>query len=429
DEERYNKSFNISYTGTLNLNPGDEIYLFCESRVNFENDGDGPAWYTGTIDSGYFNIKALTTVASSQAPLILPFEQYSRICQSNTDQPDAFRSNYFGRVDSEPVNYGEDGPGAFRSRTNGKLIRGFPVDGNQPYQSWSDAFESAQAIDGVGAGVEMVDNYQVIRMEPLQHFYKNEEIARFSWVGDITKKVASEYYYNELEAGYKKWANEEFNNLDEFNTRQDRTLPITQLKKKLSLISSDIGSGYTLEFVRRDRFEDASTKDNDNDDSIFVIQLRRSGNGFIVDRDEDFTSLTGVLDPGTVYNAKISVSRNILRNGARISGSLYLLNGSVNLAFAEGNSTLVTQLSNEASPLVEADPIPIDKLERALWRPEEYKFKFKPTWEQRQALFNNPTGYISFSSTDRNYKKGYILELVPDQSTREIDFKLLRANL
>ncbi|MGD1960556.1 MAG: hypothetical protein ACFB2Y_16975 [Fulvivirga sp.] len=425
----FTKNFTISRNEILNLEPGDDIYLYCASRINFDDAGNGPAQYAGEITSGYFNVEALTTSVDTTAPLILPHEMYSRICQSITDQPDAFRSDYYGRQDSEPVAYGQDGPGALRSRTNGKLLRGFPIEDNEPHQSWSGAYASAQAIDGVGAGLEVVNNYEVIRMEPLGHFYKNEEIVRLNWVEGITKKVATDYIYNELDCGYKKWANEEFNNLDEFNTRQDRVLPVTQLKKELSLVSPDIGSGYTLEFTKRDRYQEASTRDNDNDNEIFVIQLRRSGGGFIVDRDEDFTTLTGVIDPGTVYNAKISVARNILRNGAQIAASLYLLNGSINLAFSEGNSTLVTQLAGEAAPLAESDPIPASMLERALWRPEEYGFKHKPNWFQRMALYANPTGYVSFSETDKNHKKGYILELVPDQSTREIDFTLLRANL
>jgi hypothetical protein len=44
------------------------------------------------------------------------------------------------------------------------------------------------------------------------------------------------------------------------------------------------------------------------------------------------------------------------------------------------------------------------------------------------SIQDNPYGYIEFSTSDRNFKKGYLLEAQVDNTTREVTFKMLKAN-
>jgi hypothetical protein len=417
---------NFTLTHTTNLLVGDEVYVYMEMKYL---GSSGPEFSTLWDITFSLSIDAETTFPSTTVPLFLKHEALARITESITDEPDSFRSAYYGRTDSEPTAYPEDGGGSLRGLASGKIIRGFPLAGNSTHINLKDAIESCLAIDGVGIGIETTGNKQRVRMEQLNYFYSPVRVAQFPYVKDIEKSVADDFIYNELEAGYDKWANEELNNLDEFNTKREFTLPITQIKKRLILKAPWSASGYTIEFLRRDPYKEGTNKDNDRDNDNFVIQLRRESGELVTDKDEDFAELNNLISPETVYNAKLSVMRNIKRNGPYIRSGLYHQDDKfVKLAFGEGNTAFTSRLTSETEVLDETT-IAVEDLGQALWLPEIYKFKHKPTRTELEAITANPYGIIEFSATNKNWKKGWLLEQQPDAKSGLISYLLLRANV
>ncbi|MBL6448578.1 hypothetical protein JMN32_19865 [Fulvivirga sp. 29W222] len=425
------KTYTVNYQHTFNFTAGQEVYLHAFSDVDYEGESGGDWIYRQKItlkDTSYMRIDSATSFPSTISPVVLIHEAWSRVCQSITDQEDSFRSDYYGRTDSEPRQYSVDGEGSLRGQTDGALLRGFPLKDNPMHTSFKEMFEGCNAIDSIGVGIDKEGTKQVIRVEPVSHFYSKERSIILNWVNDIRKKVDATRFYNEIKAGYKKWANEEYNNLDEFLSRRELTLPITQVKNSLDLISPFIAGGYTLEFTRRDRYKDATTKDNENDNETFIIELRRTAGGFEPARNQDFTMLDNILDPNTVYNANLSISRNLIRNGAIIAASLIKSEEGIKMSFGEGNTRVLSQKTGE-DLIIESGEITKEQLGKAIWRNEIYLFKHRLSLMQWRTINQHPTKYIEFSPTDRNHKKGYILEAVPDQRTREVSFTLLRANL
>lgn len=420
----YDKSLVHNFT----MDVGDRLYIY--GKVRRPSVGSTDKWTVmGKVNDCKINLTGLTIIPATTRPLFLQHESLSRIIESITDEPDSFRSAYYGRTDSEPTAYPEDGGGSLRGLASGKIIRGFPLAGNSTHINLKDAIESCLAIDGVGIGIETTGNKQRVRMEQLNYFYSPVRVAQFPYVKDIEKSVADDFIYNELEAGYDKWANEELNNLDEFNTKREFTLPITQIKKRLILKAPWSASGYTIEFLRRDPYKEGTNKDNDRDNDNFVIQLRRESGELVTDKDEDFAELNNLISPETVYNAKLSVMRNIKRNGPYIRSGLYHQDDKfVKLAFGEGNTAFTSRLTSETEVLDETT-IAVEDLGQALWLPEIYKFKHKPTRTELEAITANPYGIIEFSATNKNWKKGWLLEQQPDAKSGLISYLLLRANV
>lgn len=425
--ERYSTGEPI-YDAVLNLLPGDEVYIYATYRFHYESVSGDANIKLEKLSNFSVEINSETVTPATTAPLFLKHEALARIIESITDEADSFRSGYYGRTDSEPTAYAADGEGSLRGIASGKIIRGFPFASNTTHASLKDAMETCMAIDGVGMGVEKDGIKQRVRVEKLVYFYSPERVAQFPYVKDIRKNVADDFIFNELEAGYDKWSNEEINNLDEFNTRREFLLPITQVKKRLVLKSPFIASGYTIEFLRRDPYTEGTTKDNDRDNDVFVIQLRRESGELVTDKDEDFAELNNLISPETVYNAKLSVMRNIKRNGPLIRSGLYHQDDKhIDLAFGEGNTTFSSRLNSE-SAVVSETSIAVGALGQALWRPEIYSFKHKPTRMQMEAITANPYGIIEFSKTNKDWKKGYLIELSPDAKSGLANFRLLRAN-
>lgn len=374
-----------------------------------------------------FNVIGDTVIPATTAPMYLKHEVFSRVVESITDESDSFRSEYYGRTDSEPTAYGADGSGSLRAVLDGNLLRGFPLADNPVHVSFKDILECCQAIDGVGVGITTTGLKQRIHVEPLSFFYNSTPVARFNNVLDVSKEVDDEYLHNELEAGYDKWNNEFSNNLDEFATKREFTFPITQIKSRIILKCPYVVSGYTFEFVRRDRYTEGTSKDNDRDNDNFILQLRRNSGALVVDRNEDFAELNNVISPETIYNAKLSVMRNILRNGSLIRAGLHHHEEAyIKLAFGEGNTAFTSRLNTE-SELVDEKQIQVKKLPRPLWFPEVYAFRVKPTEDQNDAIDANPYGLIEFSTSDRDFKRGYLIESRPDGDSGLTEFRLLRA--
>ena len=376
-----------------------------------------------------FIVTADTTVPATTAPLFLKHEALARIIESITDEADSFRSEYYGRTDSEPTAYAADGEGSLRGIASGKIIRGFPFATNTTHANLKDALETCMAIDGVGLGIETSGIKQRVRIEKLEYFYSPVRVAQFPYVKNIEKVVADDSIYNELEIGYDKALNESINNLDEFNTRREFALPITQVKNRLVLIAPWSASGYTIEFLRRDPYVSAASKDNERDNNVIIIQLRRESGDLVTDKDEDFAALNNLISPETVYNAKLSVMRNIKRNGPLIRSGLYHQDDKqIKLAFGEGNTAYSSRLTSETSVLDET-VIAVEDLGQALWLPEIYRLKHKPTRSQLEAITANPYGIIEFSATNKNWKKGWLIEQQPDAKSGLISYSLLRANV
>lgn len=414
------------------LAKGDEVYLFAEVIIT-----GGPSSSMSFLANSnsipseeYFEIiTADTQIEESDANVVMVDDAFSQVIESITGKANSFYSDHYGRTDSTPA-YSSDGEGSLRCVTNGYQIR--TID-KSIHCTLRDLITTFAGIDGIGLGIESIDGVERVRVEPITYWYQTKKMMSLSFVKDIDKEVEKDLIFNQVEAGPTLWKNEKINNLDEFNTKAEWTLPITQVKNLLDLKIPYITGGYPIEFTRREKNE--PTKDSRYDDSNFVIQLKRIEGGFAPAKDEGFTTVENVISPSTSYNLLLSPARCFRRNGRLIRASLYKqASQSVVFTFGEANKTLNTQYTAEAAVLENADLIATE-LDDALFVPEVYTVRAKLTREQLDTLNvtdvtadNNIFQYIEFSKTDKDYKRGYVLEARPASNSNEVVMKLLKAN-
>jgi hypothetical protein len=424
-------NFNPTFAdGVLN----DEYYFYFRLTVNLAAIGGSTnrVEFDTTATNRLF-MQSDTSFPATQATGTLIHETFERVLRSITDRPNdaIFYSTYFGRTEN---GYASDGPGSLRLILTGNKVRG--IESKGVTLSLSQLINFVMAVDGVGIGIERTGAIERVRVEALTHWYQAQKMMRLEYVKDLKKEIIPELIYSGVKVGYdNKALNEQTNNLDEFNVYREYTTPITVLKNALVLMTDVITAGYAIEFLRRNR--EAQTRDTERDDDVICVQLRRDGLNLITDKNQDFAELTGVLDPPTVYNVKLSPARCLKRNGRLIRAGLEKnTTDSLRFNFAPANSSMSSRLTSEVSNVPENDSPPISELDKPLFLAERYTFKAVLTREQWKYLNttdasapNNVWQYIEFSESTGNWMRGYLMKAKPTPDTLEGEFELIRANV
>lgn len=427
-------------TYTVTLGAGDKVYLYGQNNYGSSAvfDIENNFWANSILTSfgqplapadadTVCEVTALTTFPSTEAITVPIHEAWQRVVQSATGKSNSFKSDYYGRVEN---GYASDGPGSLRVITNGNQVRQLPIIDKPIFTSPKELVDACRAIDGVGLGLEKNTNgSDRLRVEPLSFFYQNVKALRLDYVQDISREVAEPFYYNEMDLGYANWnaRGKQLNNLDEFNTKRNYALPISQVKRKLALLCPWIASGYVIEFVRREGAT-SQTTDTEQDNLNFIICLRRSGPSLVTEKNEAVT-VANVIDASSVYNARITPMNNLLRNGQMIRSGLYKRDTlTIKMTLGEGNNEITT-ITSPSPDVVNEKEIAITKLGKPLWLPEFYNFSAAPSTADWAAFEQNPYGYIEFSANNKNHVKGYLTLATPDSDDRRVKFKLLAAAL
>lgn len=426
----YNHDLNVPVTNyDLSLVPGDKIYLYGDLSIeDVAGSYDFEARFLLKTTS-YIKITGKTQTEETTANAMLVHEFFTRIFQVITDEASPFYSSLYGRTDSAVQTYEQDGEASMRAVAGGFQVRGFPIEDKPIFANAKDAIKSFQAIDNIGVGIEVIDGKQKVVIEKLDYFYDaSKTIYNIPFVSNIETSVAKEYYYNEVEIGYEKWENELPGGLDEFNTKRLWSLPITVIKRRLSQLSKYRAGGYDIEATRRQRYSETSTTDWKSDNDNFIICVRRNGELFMTEKDEDFVNVLGVMDAATTYNLKIHPKRNLLRWGNVIKAAAYKQwENYMKFAYGDANYKMSTQLLTESDPVVENEDVLLSDLPDPLWVPEFVTFTAKCTRQNIEKLMEAPKGVIGYSRTDTDFKKGFVINVKINSQDNEAQYKLLKA--
>lgn len=443
-------------TFTETMEPGDRLYLYGEV---FVHDFNGGPFLTEVLLSmgvgSYLKVSAPTTTASTTCAGLLVHEVLQRCCEAATDTRDAFYSEFYGRTDTR-LPYQQDGPGAYRFVTNGFYLRGFPLlTAPAPAAGETDtrkglslsldtAYEGFNAIDCLGQGIEQRDGKPVVRIEPRAYFYQSATVLELGAVNELKKGVCTDWLYNEAQVGYAHWQSGAPNGLDEFNGLRTYSLPLTQLKKTYTAVSTLNAAGYLIEEARRDRYAAGSTKEGKADAEPFVIcvtyvpaSIDTSGplpvsvpahyasqttQGFVAG------SIGGILSADTAYNLPLAPGRMLRAHGPWLRAGLSAQTTKrLLLGKTEGNAHLVSQRTGEAAPLPEFADVPVTDLAAPLVLAEPYEFTVRLRRGQMARLKANPYGRISFLDGLGQRKAGYLLRAERAPQSGLTTFTLLRA--
>jgi hypothetical protein len=449
----YDGTIQVSnFSRTVNLNIGDQVFLYSTYYVH-EVGGLGTgiryrATITATMQPGsYLRMRAQTTTPATSCVGLMVYEALDRMCQALTDEPNSFRSTYFGRTDTR-VPQPFDGLGALTMVTGGFQLRGFPLPSapapvppakdtrKSIYATWQDLFGSLSAAHWLGYGLETNERGRpVVRVEPAPYFYPDRVVLDLT-VGkpgelastfSVTSKELADRYYQTLEFGYEAWQAEQLNGLDEANTKRKWTTPITQVDGAYTQISKYATSAQLLELTRRQRYVDSDSTDTRSDnDNFLVCLLRRPDGTFETERNQWFSVLDGVNDPASIYNARVTPARMLRNHGAAIRAGLEAdPSGYVRFSFGEGNNELVSRMLTETAPVAEKANIRVSELAAPLWRNYSDTFTAPMTRKQLQTLLSDSLGRIRYYNTRRQLCEGWILDFKHEGKEQTGSFTLL----
>lgn len=417
----------------------DEFVWFSFQLINYNvpsNTNDPqPTSLNITYDpESFIEIEQESIFPASTAKAYLVHEAFRQVVEQNTGVPNSFYSEYFGRVE---LGYGSNGAGAALAITNGLQIRQFPLAEKPVFCSFKELYEAMNALHNLGVGIEEKDGRKVVRIEPKEYFYSDEVALGMEGVKELRYSIASEYYYNEVEVGYRKYEIEEVNGIDEFATKHQYSLPVEMLKGKLEIMSPYVASGYAIEFTRRKKEQKTTDWKYDNDN--FVICLNPN-NLSLAERNERFPVVQEVFSPETSYNLRISPKRNLLRWRNLLGTSLWKKPLSENVRFTYGETNYAMASAMQAGDpdaaafggqlLAENQNLALDSEEERLFVPMLAEFSFPLDRHQLFQLRANANKCIAFRQNSKEpWQKGYIDDISYTALTGLTQFKLLLKKL
>jgi len=430
---------------TYTLVKGDAIYLFATYWVH-DLTRNAPDPYQATISAkmkagSYLRITAESTTAETPCRGLYVHEALKRMVESMTDGQMGFYSEYYGRPDCLPA-YAQDGPGALRLLTNGFGLRGFPLpidavvrgtndtDPRKPLTaSFQSLYNSLDAIDCLGAGIEQRNGKPTLRIEPRSFFFQDTEVVALGTVSGLVKAPYPSLQYSQVEVGYQHWQSGAQVGLDEPNGQRAYTTPLTQQKATYSILSEANTAGYLIEETRRQQYVLGTNKEGQADQELFLIRLRRQLGQLVTAKDEAFSGVSGILARKSTYNLEDSPGRMVRRHGAwlraglapQVAAGKKLLRGEV-----QGNDKLVTQLLAESEPVDEHADVPLSELDGPRFVAETYEFTAKLRRHQVRALARSPYGQVSFLDRSGTRKRGYLLKMECEPASGQASFTLLR---
>lgn len=397
---------------------------------------------------------------ASQCEFVLPHEFFDRLSTVITNRNNAFYSEVLGRVD---LGYSENGDSAYLGITNGFWIRGFNENTNvigedgeevnlykPPSTSVKEALTSYFATRNLGLGIEKIGFQERFRIEPLEFFYNRNVLihlgkeinGKFEYlqVNNVTRSVASEYYYQGLDFGYEKFEQyEEAVGLDEYNIKSTffTTIDVLDNKYKRGL-SKYRADSYGIEFARRKPENLFPTEDTNYDKHVFFLDAKEGITDVYEQRvwQDDFEKQpTGVFSPDTAHNLRLSPVNMLLKHERFISSGLTKYpNDYIRYASSEGNSELKTQ-QNGREEFAENGDILNSQLSSPRYIPEYIEFEYEVDFDLLQQVkgttivlgkeIQNVYGLVQFKNEKNQNEKGYLINLKPNGVGK---WKLLKFN-
>jgi hypothetical protein len=443
---------NINLTGeitSLTIQPGEKLWVYAEFNGYTTGGIVLSSFVTFNFSECEVILSQSSTTEDTTAKVHAVFEAGAQIARVITDQEDAFRSNVFGRTNSEPYSYDVDGCGSYTGISNGFMVRGYPTTGVNARtirMSMNDFFLGLNPIWNLGMGIEKVGDDYFIVIDSKDYFYDAATtLITLDNVPNLKKSEAPEYYYSQINAGYELWETEFTAGLDEFNSKRQFNTGIKAVGNNLELISTLVAAGYRIERARRNRFSDAFSEDSEDDEDNYIICLARDVYGYggapglsEAERDENFSNVENIFSPETTYNLRISPLRNIIRHSNIINAGLTKYPArEIKFTSGEGNYKMTSEFNGDVCPgnwnnneITENENFEWDDVNNTdqtpIWEPEILEFQYPLTLTQFKAIEANPKGVIEVSDTDEDHIKGFILELKYKPGDVS-EFKLLKA--
>lgn len=440
---------------TLDLVQGDQIYIYgviesvawktaqtVDNILVWGNDNSTVSIYRGTfnpVDASLVSV-SLTTVNFGTAPstTVIPttlditadtlytdtdcegffiHEAGNAITDRIIGRDGTFYSEYLGNTLTQIQNYAEDGCGSKYAVTRGLNVRGYTLAEKPFFMSFDTWWNGINPILNLGLGYEVLGSpeLEVLRIEPKSYFYNPTTSVDFDFVNNIERSYDVNFVFKAIEIGFEKWSAESASGVDDPQSKRVYNTRFKTVGQEIKILSKFIGASLAIEQTRRNRVEQG--KDWRLDDDVMIIAMSLDGSPeFQPELDENFTSVTNLINPETRYNIRLSVARNFERWKDFFNGCLqwYVSDGDdYRFASGEGNFDMTSTLDGgdcEANGTID-EKGNIAVTDDFLFMPIVYTFEHPMTWEQYKTIRDNRNNAIGVSRTDENHLSCFIMEL------------------
>lgn len=345
-----------------------------------------------------------------------------------------------GDKDTYKSEFFESGEFKLTGITTGKLIRGFEDD--PITTSFKEFIDNCNSLYNMSYDIEIIDGKETLVHEPLKYFFRPEHVIELTeQVNDVKRSIATEFIYSTIKSGYKKPSGdnlyEEVNGLNEFNTSNEYTTPITRLVNEYDIESPYRADSEGKELTLRKSIKLFPTEDYRTDKTIFNLDLKDVGTNIYEERTwkDDFEeSPKNVFNPDTATGLRFTPFRNLKRHFWFLNSAFTKFTEEyIRYSNTRGNSELITKKVGEPE-YKENGNYQISSLENAIFVSEWIEFTYKVDFKLMDAIRGHqvvngrkiPNTYykIKFINEYNQPEYGYLFELKPN---KEGKWKLLKA--
>lgn len=412
-------TYNDQHTLTKNTN----IRIFAQANNNSANDliisgGDGLPAISGEYLT-YVNIIADTTHPSTISEGYLVHDLIHGVLSRLGLGTNPFYSEYLGSMQTTARQYESDGCFWNMGIFKGLQIRQYSLSEKPFFISFKQIWDGINPIANLGLGYEVIDGVQVIRIEEKAHWFDVTKSIEISNVRDIGSNYDQNHIFKTIKTGYKKWQSENASGIDDPQTKHTYATRFLKTGKEINLESDFIAASLAVETTRRKVKEKTADYKFDNDN--FIIALRAENTSpslFYPEVNENFTSITGLLNSSTRYNSILTPLRNLLRWGNYLVGCLQLYtSSSLKFVSGEGNYDMVSDYDctggNECQAVLcgsvaENADITVSHISSYLFVPIEYPIKTPMNWTDFTTIRESLKQAIGISQTTGSHAPFFI---------------------
>ena len=442
----------------LNLNAGDEIRVYAKALGEYTSGGAaetigfivygkdnaslsiadleffGPGdtlnvGYPDPVDGinySFIKLVGQTEFSPTTSEGFLIHDAGGQICDRIIGYDESFHSEILGSPETVYKQYDSNGCLWDHVEVKGLQVRSYTLLEKPFFQSFRQWWEGVNPIFNLGLGYESIDGQQVIRVEDKRHFYDEEVSLYISNVRDIVRKYDENRLFKAIRIGYKKWQSEDISGIDDAQTKKTYASRLQKSGKDITIESEFIAASLAVETTRRKTRQKSADYKFDNE--VFIISIRPnpidispetspSGGDYEPELDENFLSITNLLNSETRYNSKLTPARNFIRWRDWLSAGLQPYPSEpFKFTSGEGNYDMTSQLIPISDVCDEYEPELSEKQDIAIsTNPIHlallYDITCPMTWEEYVLIRDERKKAIAISQTDENHVKFFIQDL------------------
>lgn len=383
-----------SYSGTLTLTEKTEVRLY------FNKIGTPASGFDMFIQAlSTMTITAQTTFQNTQTDCFTVFNATKNILKKMIGNSVSFSSSFLDT----------GGCGSHYAVTKGLNIRGFSLSTKPMFLSFDDLWSGIDPILNLGLGY--IGGTIVI--EQKDYFYSDTISLNLSYVDKITRTYDDRSIFKTIQVGYTKWQAEADQGIDDPQSKRTYSTRFKSVGSDKTVQSSFIAASGAWEETRRQRWN--SDKDWPLDNDTFILALKKTDHS-LPEFDENFTSISGLINSPQRYNTRLSAARNLQRWLNYFSGCLkWYASETIKFASGDGNYDMSSTLSGsdceDGAGVALSEKQNVTATTSVLYTPIRYTFDFYLTWAQYKAIRDQPTYSIGVSRTNSGHVTCRIMSL------------------